>query len=141
MLVQESDNPDPSQMGWTVVTKRAPTEQESADLRFAWKCVKHVKSNAIVICKNRTMVGMGAGQPNRVNSVRLALAQAGEAASGAVMASDAFFPFRDGVSLAVAHGISAFIHPGGSVRDSDSIAIADAAQAAMVLTGMRHFRH
>lgn len=141
MLVQESDNPDPSQLTWKVVTRREPTEEEALDLQFAWKCVKHVKSNAIVLCKNRAMIGMGAGQPNRVNSVRLALAQAGAAASGAVMASDAFFPFRDGVSLGIAHGVTAFIHPGGSVRDADSVAMADAAGATMVLTGVRHFRH
>ncbi|MBM3214567.1 bifunctional phosphoribosylaminoimidazolecarboxamide formyltransferase/IMP cyclohydrolase [Candidatus Poribacteria bacterium] len=141
MLVQESDNPDPSRVGWKVVTKREPTEAETADLRFAWKCVKHVKSNAIVVCKNRTMLGMGAGQPNRVNSVRLALAQAGEEAGGAVLASDAFFPFLDGVAIGVAHGVTGFIHPGGSLRDADSVAVADAAGATMVFTGMRHFRH
>ncbi|MDA1191697.1 MAG: bifunctional phosphoribosylaminoimidazolecarboxamide formyltransferase/IMP cyclohydrolase [Candidatus Poribacteria bacterium] len=141
MLIQEADAPDENAVEWNVATKREPTDQEWADLRFAWKCVKHVKSNAIVVAKNRTLLGMGAGQPNRVNSVRLALAQAGDDASGAAMASDALFPFLDSAALGVAHGITAFVQPGGAIRDADSIAVADAANATMVMTGTRHFRH
>jgi phosphoribosylaminoimidazolecarboxamide formyltransferase/IMP cyclohydrolase len=141
VLVQEADALDESGTDWRVVTKRPPTEQEAADLRFAWKCAKHVRSNAIVIAKNQTLIGMGTGQPNRVNSVRLALRQAGDAASGAALASDALFPFFDGVAIAAAHGVRAFVQPGGAVRDAESIAVADAAGATMVFTGVRHFRH
>ncbi len=124
-----------------VVTKRAPSEQELANLRFAWKVVKHVKSNSIVIVKDRTLLGMGAGQPNRVTSVHLALRRAEERARGAVLASDAFFPFPDGVELAADGGVTAVIQPGGSIRDQEVIEAADARAMAMVFTGIRHFRH
>ncbi|MGQ9571623.1 MAG: bifunctional phosphoribosylaminoimidazolecarboxamide formyltransferase/IMP cyclohydrolase [Dehalococcoidia bacterium] len=124
-----------------VVTKRAPSEAELADLRFAWKVVKHVKSNAIVVVKDRTLLGMGAGQPNRVTSVHLALRRAEERARGAVLASDAFFPFPDGVELAADGGVTAVIQPGGSIRDQEVIEAADARGLAMVFTGIRHFRH
>ncbi|HWO73996.1 MAG TPA: bifunctional phosphoribosylaminoimidazolecarboxamide formyltransferase/IMP cyclohydrolase, partial [Dehalococcoidia bacterium] len=102
---------------------------------------KHVKSNAIVLAKDRTLLGMGAGQPNRVTSVRLAVERAGERARGSVLASDAFFPFFDGIAVAAAAGVTAAIEPGGSVRDEEVIAIADAAGMALVFTGERHFRH
>jgi len=124
-----------------VVTKRAPSDQELADLRFAWKVVKHVKSNSIVIVKDLTLLGMGAGQPNRVTSVHLALRRAEDRARGAVLASDAFFPFPDGVELAADGGVTAVIQPGGSIRDQEVIEAADAHGMAMVLTGIRHFRH
>jgi phosphoribosylaminoimidazolecarboxamide formyltransferase/IMP cyclohydrolase len=124
-----------------VVSKRPPTDEELADLRFAWRVCKHVKSNAIVLARDETLLGMGAGQPNRVTSVKIALERAGERARGSVLASDAYFPFFDGMALAVAGGISAAIEPGGSVRDSEVIAIADAAGIALVFTGERHFRH
>ena len=127
-----------------VVTKRAPTEAELHDLIFAWKVAKYVKSNAIIYAKNRQTVGVGAGQMSRVNSARIAAekaAQAGLEVAGAVMASDAFFPFRDGLDNAAAVGIKAVIQPGGSIRDDEVIAAADAAGIAMVFTGMRHFRH
>jgi phosphoribosylaminoimidazolecarboxamide formyltransferase/IMP cyclohydrolase len=124
-----------------VVTKRAPSEQELADLRFAWKVVKHVKSNSIVVVKDRTLLGMGAGQPNRVTSVHLALRRAEDRARGAVLASDAFFPFPDGVELAADGGVTAVIQPGGSIRDQEVIEAADARGMAMVFTGIRHFRH
>ena len=127
-----------------VVTKRAPTEQETHDLIFAWKVAKFVKSNAIVYAKNRQTVGVGAGQMSRVNSARIAAIKAEHAGlpvPGAVMASDAFFPFRDGIDNAAKAGISAVIQPGGSMRDNEVIAAADEAGIAMVFTGMRHFRH
>lgn len=124
-----------------VVSQRPPTEQEMADLLFAWRVVKWVKSNAIVFAKNAATVGIGAGQMSRVDAVRYAGMKAGEAARGAVMASDAFFPFADGVEAAAAFGITAVIQPGGSLRDEEVIAAADRLGLAMVFTGMRHFRH
>jgi len=127
-----------------VVTQRAPTEQEIHDLIFAWKVAKFVKSNAIVYAKNRQTIGVGAGQMSRVNSARIAAIKAEHAGlqvEGAVMASDAFFPFRDGIDNAAKAGIRAVIQPGGSMRDNEVIAAADEADIAMVFTGMRHFRH
>jgi phosphoribosylaminoimidazolecarboxamide formyltransferase/IMP cyclohydrolase len=134
-----------------VVTKRAPTEAELADLIFAFRVCKHVKSNAIVYAKDGATVGIGAGQMSRVDSARIAAWKSVEAAKaaglavplaqGSVVASDAFFPFADGLQAAVAAGAVAVIQPGGSIRDEEVIAAADAAGIAMVLTGMRHFRH
>jgi phosphoribosylaminoimidazolecarboxamide formyltransferase/IMP cyclohydrolase len=124
-----------------VVTQRRPSAEELASLSFAWKVGKHVKSNAIVLCRGEELVGTGAGQMSRVDSVRIACDKAGERAKGAVLASDAFFPFPDGVELAARHGITAIAQPGGSVKDAEVIAAADAAGVAMVLTGVRHFRH
>lgn len=127
-----------------VVTKRNPTEQEMADLLFAWRVAKFVKSNAIVYAKDKMTVGVGAGQMSRVNSARIAAIKAEHAGlpvAGAVMASDAFFPFRDGIDNAAAVGITAVIQPGGSMRDAEVIAAADEHGMAMVFTGMRHFRH
>jgi phosphoribosylaminoimidazolecarboxamide formyltransferase / IMP cyclohydrolase len=140
-LLQEADRKPDESLELQTVSKRQPTEEELADLRFAWRACKHVKSNAIVLVKDRALVGMGAGQPNRVTSVRLAVERAGGRASGSVLASDAFFPFFDGMALAVAGGISAAIEPGGSVRDAEVIAVADAAGIALVFSGERHFRH
>jgi phosphoribosylaminoimidazolecarboxamide formyltransferase/IMP cyclohydrolase len=141
LLVQEPDRYPDDEIRLQVVTRRAPTEEEVQDLRFAWKACKHVKSNAIVVARERVLWGVGAGQPNRVTSVALALEGAGERARGAVLASDAFFPFPDSVELAAEAGISAIIQPGGSVRDQEVIAAADARGLAMVFTGVRHFRH
>jgi phosphoribosylaminoimidazolecarboxamide formyltransferase / IMP cyclohydrolase len=124
-----------------VATKRQPTEEEIAELLFAWRIVKHVKSNAIVFTKEQAIVGVGAGQMNRVRSVRLAVEQAGEKAKGAVMASDAFFPFPDGPETAAEAGITAIIQPGGSVKDQETIDVCDKYGIAMVYTGMRHFLH
>ena len=124
-----------------VVSKRAPTAEELASLDFAWRVCKHVKSNAIVYARGMRTVGVGAGQMSRVVSVEIANKKAGEEARGAVMASDAFFPFPDGVEAAAAAGITAVIQPGGSVKDPDVIAAADKAGMAMLLTGVRHFRH
>ena len=126
---------------WRIVTERAPTDAEMSDLRFAWKAARHVKSNAIVIVKDGALVGMGAGQPNRLISVELALKLAGEAAHGGVLASDAFFPFADGLETALNGGVTAAVQPGGSMRDQDVIDAANHAGAAMVFTGIRHFRH
>lgn len=127
-----------------VVTKRKPTDQEMNDLLFAWKIAKFVKSNAIVYCKDNMTIGVGAGQMSRINSARIAGIKAEHAkleVTGSVMASDAFFPFRDGIDAAAQSGIVAVIQPGGSMRDDEVIAAADEAGMAMVMTGMRHFRH
>jgi phosphoribosylaminoimidazolecarboxamide formyltransferase/IMP cyclohydrolase len=133
------------------VTKRAPTDAELRDLLFAWKVAKHVKSNAIVYVKDGATVGVGAGQMSRVDSCRIAARKAQDMAEelglstpltqGSVVASDAFFPFADGLLTAAAAGATAIIQPGGSMRDNDVIKAADDAGLAMVMTGMRHFRH
>lgn len=142
LLKQDVDLGDPVDDGrWSVVSKRQPTAAEWEALRFAWKACQHVKSNAIVFARATATVGIGGGQPNRVDCVRLAVERAGEKARGAVMASDAFFPFPDSIHVAAQAGLTAVIHPGGSVRDAESLAAADAANMAMVTTGVRHFRH
>ena len=128
----------------SVATKRAPTDAEWDDLLFAWKVAKFVKSNAIIYAANQRTIGVGAGQMSRVNSARIAAIKAEHAGlevKGAVMASDAFFPFRDGIDNAAERGIAAVIQPGGSMRDEEVIAAANEAGMAMVFTGMRHFRH
>ena len=127
-----------------VVTKRSPDARELDDLMFAWCIVKYVKSNAIVFCRDGRTIGVGAGQMSRVYSTRIAAIKAadeGLSVAGSVMASDAFFPFRDGLDAAAEHGATAVIQPGGSIRDDEVIAAADEHGIAMVLTGMRHFRH
>ncbi len=144
VLVQEPDYAPLAAEEWRVVTKRAPTDAEVAALRFGWRVVKHVKSNAIVYAAADRTLGIGAGQMSRVDSSRLAVwkaQQAGLDLRGSVVASDALFPFADGVEAAIAAGATAIIQPGGSVRDEEVIAAADAAGAAMVFTGRRHFRH
>jgi phosphoribosylaminoimidazolecarboxamide formyltransferase/IMP cyclohydrolase len=125
----------------TVVTKRAPTQREQADVRFAWIAAKHVTSNGIVLARECATVGIGQGQPSRVGSVRLAIRKAGERARGAVAASDGFFPFPDSVELLAAAGVTAVIQPGGSIRDAEVVAAADRLTIAMTVTGTRHFRH
>jgi phosphoribosylaminoimidazolecarboxamide formyltransferase/IMP cyclohydrolase len=124
-----------------VITKRAPTSEELEALAFAWRVCKHVKSNAIVLAKGKRTVGVGAGQMSRVVSVEIAVKKAGDEARGSVLASDAFFPFPDGVEAAAAAGVTAIIQPGGSVKDAEVIAAADQAGIAMIATGVRHFRH
>jgi phosphoribosylaminoimidazolecarboxamide formyltransferase/IMP cyclohydrolase len=141
VLVQDRDDLDLIERDLRVVTSRQPNEAEWADLRFAWTVCRFVRSNAIVFARSRQLVGVGAGQMNRVEPVRLAARQAGERARGAAMASEAFFPFPDAVQVASEAGITAVIQPGGSVRDAEVIAAAEAAGMAMVLTGIRHFRH
>ena len=140
ILVQDTDNGDP-EAKMTVVSKRQPTAAELEQLKFAWKVVKHVKSNAIVVAADNRTIGVGAGQMNRVGAASIALTQAGDAAEGAVLASDAFFPFRDTVDAAAKAGITAIIQPGGSVRDEESIKAANEHGIAMVFTGVRHFKH
>lgn len=141
LLAQELDQQDYAPDDLKVVTKRTPTAKEMKDLKFAWKVVKYVKSNAIVLAKDEQIIGVGAGQMNRVGAVDISARQAGPKAQGAVMASDAFFPMPDSVARAAGAGVTAIIQPGGSVRDEDSIRAADEAGIAMVFTGMRHFRH
>jgi phosphoribosylaminoimidazolecarboxamide formyltransferase/IMP cyclohydrolase len=124
-----------------VVTSRRPTEREQSDLLFAWRVAKHVKSNAIVLAEGGRTVGVGAGQMSRVDSVKLSIQKANPGARGAVMGSDAFFPFRDGIDEAAAAGITAVIQPGGSVRDDEVIQAAEEHRMAMIFTGLRHFKH
>jgi phosphoribosylaminoimidazolecarboxamide formyltransferase/IMP cyclohydrolase len=140
-LVQTSDSVPETQVNMKVMTKRQPTKEEISDLLFAWRAAKHIKSNAIVLAKNKTLVGMGAGQPSRIVAAQIAKEKAGEKAKGSVLASDAMFPFNDVVELAATAGVTAIIQPGGSIRDEDSIKAADKHDIAMVFTGERHFRH
>lgn len=144
LLVQESDGLLESPDTWKVVTRRTPTTEEKEALEFGWKVVKHVKSNAIVYCGKDRTLGVGAGQMSRVDSSRLAVwksKEAGLSLQGSCIASDAFFPFADGIEAAVAAGCTAAIQPGGSIRDEEVIAAADKAGMAMIFTGRRHFRH
>ena len=141
MLLHEADTEDALIENMKVVTKRQPSKEEWQQLLLAWKVVKHVKSNAIVVAGDNQTYGVGAGQMNRVGSAAIALEQAGEKAKGAVLSSDAFFPFRDSVDTAAKAGITAIIQPGGSVRDEESIQAADEHGIAMVFTNMRHFKH
>ncbi|MBH8563121.1 bifunctional phosphoribosylaminoimidazolecarboxamide formyltransferase/IMP cyclohydrolase [Nostoc sp. CENA67] len=140
-LVQASDDMIADTSQWQVATERQPTPEELAELLFAWKVCKHVKSNAIVVTSDRTTLGVGAGQMNRVGSVKIALEQAGEKAKGAILASDGFFPFDDSVKAAAAAGITAIVQPGGSVRDQTVIKTANELGLVMLLTGVRHFLH
>jgi phosphoribosylaminoimidazolecarboxamide formyltransferase/IMP cyclohydrolase len=140
-LVQEWDRAGFDRASCRTVTRREPTEDEWAQLGLAWTAVKHVKSNAIVLFKGGAAVGVGAGQMSRVEAVQLAVQRAGDRSRGAVMASDAFFPFPDGVQLGAEAGVTAVIQPGGSIKDADVVAAADAAGMAMVVTGRRHFKH
>ncbi|MFN8532029.1 MAG: bifunctional phosphoribosylaminoimidazolecarboxamide formyltransferase/IMP cyclohydrolase [Dehalococcoidia bacterium] len=141
LLVQTRDAAPIDPLDLKVVSARRPTLEELTDLLFAWRACRHIKSNAIVLAKDLAMLGMGAGQPNRVTSVGLALERAGGRAPGSVLASDAFFPFPDGVELAAKGGVTAIVQPGGSIRDDEVIKTADDHGLAMVFTGMRHFRH
>jgi phosphoribosylaminoimidazolecarboxamide formyltransferase/IMP cyclohydrolase len=141
LLVQDADSVPVDPSTWRCVTKREPTAAELETLAFAWRGVKWVKSNAIVLAQPGVVVGVGAGQPNRVESVRIAVKVAGDRAGGSVLASDAFFPFPDGVEAAAAAGVTAIAQPGGSVKDDETIAVADAHGMVMLMTGERHFRH
>ena len=140
-LIQMTDNIEEDSASWKVVTEREPTEAELKDLAFAWKTAKHIKSNTIVLAKDGALVGMGAGQPNRVTSVHLALRIAGDKSKGSALASDAYMPFADNVELAAEGGVAAIVQPGGSIRDEEVIAAANELHIAMVFTGTRHFRH
>ena len=141
LLVQTPDVVEEDPSSWKVTTSREPTEGELADLAFAWLAAKHIKSNAIVLAKERTQLGMGAGQPNRVTSVHLALKAAEDRAQGSVLASDAFFPFPDSIDMAAQGGVTAIVQPGGSIRDDEVIEAANRHNMAMVFTGIRHFKH
>jgi phosphoribosylaminoimidazolecarboxamide formyltransferase/IMP cyclohydrolase len=141
LLVQSADEAITSAAKLKCVTKRQPTEEEFKDLLFGWKVVKHAKSNAIVLAKDSATVGIGMGQTSRVDAGFMAVKRAGERARGAVMASDAFFPMPDGVEVGTDAGVTAIIQPGGSKGDDRAIEVADKADAAMVFTGIRHFKH
>ena len=144
LLIQDRDNGMVAEKDLKVVSERVPSNDEMADMMFAWKVAKMVKSNAIIYAKDNRTVGVGAGQMSRINSARIAgikAEHAGLEVAGAVMASDAFFPFRDGIDNAAAAGISCVIQPGGSMRDDEVVAAANEHGMAMVFTGMRHFRH
>jgi phosphoribosylaminoimidazolecarboxamide formyltransferase/IMP cyclohydrolase len=141
MLVQDADVMADPENEWKVVTEKHPGDRLLADLRFGWAVVRHVKSNAIVLAKDASLIGCGAGQMSRVDSVDIAIAKAGERAKGSVLASDAFFPFPDSIHKAASAGIGAIIQPGGSVKDEDSIAAANEHGIPMIFTGRRHFKH
>lgn len=141
LLIQNQDIVNEKAENWQVVTKRQPTVEELKALEFAWKTVKHVKSNAIVVSNSHQTLGIGAGQMNRVGSVQIAINQAGAKVNEAVLASDAFFPMGDSVEYAGKHGIKAIVQPGGSIKDQASIDMADKYGIAMVFTDIRHFRH
>jgi phosphoribosylaminoimidazolecarboxamide formyltransferase/IMP cyclohydrolase len=141
LLLQTMDRKAADPSSWRCVTKAQPTDEQLADLEFAWTAAKAVKSNAIVIASDGATVGVGAGQMNRLESSKIAASLAGEKAKGAVLASDAFFPFADGLEAAAACGVSAVAQPGGSIRDDEVIAAADRLGIAMVFTGVRHFKH
>ena len=141
LLVQNSDNAVEETSKWRAVTDKQPTADELAELLFAWKVAKHVKSNAIVVTRDRTTIGVGAGQMNRVGSAKLALEQAGDKSKGAILASDGFFPFDDSVKTAAEAGIIAIVQPGGSMRDRDSIEAANQLGITMMFTDIRHFLH
>lgn len=141
LLVQDQDVVDESPSDWKVVTKRQPTDEEKEALVFAWKSIKYVKSNGIIITNDRMVLGVGPGQTNRVASVKIAIDQAKDRLDGAVLASDAFFPFADNIEAIAESGIKAIIQPGGSVRDQESIDAADKHGLTMIFTDIRHFRH
>ncbi len=141
MLVQDSDAYQLTEADLRIVTERQPTEAELKQLLFAWKVVKHVKSNAIVLAADDMTIGVGAGQMNRVGAAKIAIEQAGDKAQGSVLASDAFFPMGDTLELAAKAGITAVIQPGGSIKDEESIRVANEHGIAMVMTGVRHFKH
>jgi phosphoribosylaminoimidazolecarboxamide formyltransferase/IMP cyclohydrolase len=141
MLVQDWDTMEADPTSGAIASRRPPTDDERAALGFAWRVCQAVKSNAIVLAKDRQLIGVGAGQMSRLDSVRIAVSKAGEKAKGAVLASDAFFPFRDGPDVAAAAGVTAIIQPGGSKRDNETITACDEHGLAMILTGRRHFRH
>jgi phosphoribosylaminoimidazolecarboxamide formyltransferase/IMP cyclohydrolase len=140
-LLQQRDLAGIDESAWKIVSRRKPTAAEMTDLKFAWLVCKHVKSNAIAVCKDRMLLGAGAGQMDRPSAARLAIEKAGPRAYGAVAASDAFFPFPDGPALLFKAGVTAIVHPGGSLKDQDTINLADECGAALILTGRRHFKH
>jgi len=151
LIIQDKDNLELTKSNFKIVTKRKPSKKETNDLLFAFKVAKHVKSNAIIYAKNGSTVGIGAGQMSRIDSTRIAVMKAKEASNiaklklnminGSVVASDAFFPFDDGLITAAEAGITSVIQPGGSIRDKEVIKTADRLGISMVFTGIRHFKH
>jgi phosphoribosylaminoimidazolecarboxamide formyltransferase/IMP cyclohydrolase len=141
LLCQQADDLPDDTSEWKLVTGTEPSAAQRLDLEFAWAAVRHVKSNAIVLAKDRALVGVGAGQMSRVDAVKIAIEKAGERAPGAVLASDAFFPFDDSIHAAAAAGVVAVIQPGGSRRDNEVIAACNEHHLPMLFTGRRHFRH
>ena len=141
LLQQSFDVGDPDTTEWKIVSEKPPSDEQLNSLKFAWRVCQHVKSNAIVLAKNEASIGIGGGQPNRIDCVRMAIERAGNKVDGSVMASDAFFPFTDCVELAAQYGIKAVIHPGGSIRDQEVINRANELGLIMIITGVRHFRH
>jgi phosphoribosylaminoimidazolecarboxamide formyltransferase/IMP cyclohydrolase len=141
MLIQETDNAEDAGDAWHVVTTTSPSERQMDELRFAWAVVRHVKSNAIALTRDLSLCGAGAGQMSRIDSVEIAIAKAADRSRGAVLASDAFFPFADSIHRAAEAGIVAIIQPGGSKGDEEVISACEAHGIAMVLTGRRHFKH
>ena len=139
--MQEADVAADPEDEWQVVTEAKPSEKQMSDLRFAWEMVRHVKSNAIVLCKDGMLLGAGAGQMSRVDSVEIAVKKAGERSKGSVMGSDAFFPFPDSIDTAAAAGVVAIIQPGGSKNDADAVAACNRHGISMIFTGRRHFKH
>jgi phosphoribosylaminoimidazolecarboxamide formyltransferase/IMP cyclohydrolase len=140
-LIQEWDTGDPEGSAWQVVSERRPSSEELQAMRFGWKAVQHVKSNAIVLSTAHATVGVGGGLPSRVDAARLAVTKAGERARGTALASDAFFPFPDAIQVVAEVGVTCIVQPGGSIRDQEVIAAVNAAGMAMAFTGIRHFRH
>jgi phosphoribosylaminoimidazolecarboxamide formyltransferase/IMP cyclohydrolase len=141
LLLQDADDRVDDPSNWTVASTRQPTADEWDDLVFAWDVARSVKSNAIVLARNKALLGTGSGQPNRVESVHIAVKRAGDRATGSVLAGDAFFPFPDGVEAAIGAGVTAIVQPGGSIRDNLVLEAVEKAGVAMVFTGTRHFRH
>ena len=140
-LIQTTDSSQEKYSDWNVASNKLPSKDQISDMEFAWKACKHVKSNSIILVKNKAVIGLGAGQPNRVNSVHLALRAAGDKAENCVLASDAFFPFKDSITMAAENGVSAIVQPGGSIRDEEVIEVANDCNIVMVFTGVRHFKH
>jgi phosphoribosylaminoimidazolecarboxamide formyltransferase/IMP cyclohydrolase len=141
LLIQQADSQSDPQDEWKVVTETKPSEKQMDDLRFAWAMVRHVKSNAIVLCKDRMLLGTGAGQMSRVDSVKISIEKAGRRAEGSVMGSDAFFPFPDSIETTAQAGVVALIQPGGSRNDDEVIAACNKHGLPMIFTGKRHFKH
>ena len=140
-IIQDTDNKEDLESNWEIVTETKPSKEELINLKFAWKAIRHVKSNGIILVKNQSIIGLGTGQPNRINSIEIASKVAGEKANNSVLASDAFFPFADNVTLAHSIGVKSIIQPGGSIRDSEVIALANELNISMIFTGIRHFKH
>ena len=140
-IIQDTDTKEDLESDWEIVTKTKPSKNEFIDLKFAWKAIKYVKSNGILLVKNQSIIGLGTGQPNRINSIEIASKVAGEKSNNSVLASDAFFPFADNVQLAHSIGVKSIIQPGGSIRDPEVVGLANKLNISMIFTGIRHFKH